>query len=113
MDVEDLFLGIADVCEALNGTPSSRNFVEGEDILRSKHLILCEASKKTSSEVHVYALCLQTSALDSQPHTIEGMLKFDTKKKVIVKTITCTCKAGDGQRCKHIAAALLYCNRFY
>jgi hypothetical protein len=78
---ESFFLSMEQVCVTLDASPSSRNFIEGEAILKSRHLILCEASKRTEFKVHVYALYLQTSTLDSPPpHTVEAVLKINRKK---------------------------------
>jgi hypothetical protein len=110
---ESVFLSMEQVCVTLDASPSSRNFIEGEAILKSRQLILCEASKRTEFKVHVYALCLQTLALDSPPHTVEAVLKINRKKYASVVSISCSYKAGEGSRCKHVAATLLHCNRLY
>jgi hypothetical protein len=66
---ESVFLSMEQVCVNLDASPPSRNFIEAEAILKSRHLIQCESPKRTEFKVHV---CLQTSALDSPPHTVEA-----------------------------------------
>ena len=105
-----IYLDLAFICETLDASPNSRNFKEGESLLNAKHVILCEASSKTSVSITVYALCLQTSAMNSPPHTIEGTFKINNGKVVEIFDLKCSCKAG-AVKCKHIAAVLLFCSR--
>jgi hypothetical protein len=65
---------LAFVCKTLDASPDSRNLTEDEGLLNAKHIILCESSGKTA--INVYALCLQTTTLNSAPHCIEGTFKI-------------------------------------
>ncbi|KAK9700404.1 hypothetical protein QE152_g31252 [Popillia japonica] len=59
--------------------------------------------------ISVYGLCLQTSALDSNPHEITGKLAITTSVKIV--KMHCSCKAGNSGRCKHVSAFLIKCIR--
>ena len=67
----------------------------------------------------LFALCLQISALTSEPHTITGILKIndsnnndsDEKNVVTINRMLCPCKAGTSQSCEHIVGVLLHCSR--
>ncbi|KAJ8975630.1 hypothetical protein NQ317_002804 [Molorchus minor] len=106
-----MFLSIGNVLKYLNATPDSRNFVEGERLLNASHLILCGIEEKCEANLNIFALCLQTSALSSPPHEISGIIKNSVENGMSVTSMSCTCKAGLGGTCKHIAAVLLYCTR--
>ena len=51
------------LCKYTNATPSSRNMVEGQNIINSGMLIMSGAIARTNNHIDLYALCLQTSAL--------------------------------------------------
>jgi hypothetical protein len=109
---QELYVTMETVCKFLDATPKSRNFAEGERLLNSRHVISCDATKKTSSEVHLNAICLQTSSLVSLPHTVTGVLRI-SNAKVNITEMKCTCKAGESAKCKHIAGVLIFCTRLY
>lgn len=114
MDIEEAFLSLGDVFLYLQATPESRTIVEGEQLLNSKHLILC-GLKNTPQEdvVDIFSLCLQTSGiLKSSPHGISGKLLV-SNGNLKIDLFQCTCKAGMSEKCKHIAANLLKCTRWY
>ncbi|KAJ8976154.1 hypothetical protein NQ317_018093 [Molorchus minor] len=102
---------LEDYFSYLNASFSSRNVKEGEEVLNANHIILCGKTKSTDNEIYIQALCLQTSALNSQPHSITGIL-INNGEKITIRRMVCTCKAGAGERCKHISAVLLYCTRY-
>lgn len=88
------------------------SFFLGEAILNAGHLILCGISDKTKTLLKLFALCLQTSALASHPHEISASFSVVNNNINILKA-TCSCKAGLGGKCKHVAATLLFCTRLY
>ncbi|CAI6344223.1 unnamed protein product [Macrosiphum euphorbiae] len=94
-----------------NGTPITKNMVEGENILNSGHLIHCGYTNKDDANINLFAMCLQTSALRDKPHEVYGTLSFQNEITWIVSQIVCSCKAGASQTCKHIVATLLHINR--
>ncbi|XP_066601766.1 uncharacterized protein [Prorops nasuta] len=57
--------------------------------------------------IAITAFCMQTSHLKEKPHEIKA--KISKSGKII--TVSCTCKAGLGERCKHAVATLLFCYR--
>lgn len=95
----------------MNGNENSRSIYEGEHVVNAGHVILCGVTNLKSDCVNIYALCLQTSALQSTPHIIEGVFRVHTDGLSNVQNITCSCKAGKGGRCKHISAVLILCTR--
>ncbi|KYM94638.1 hypothetical protein ALC62_14725 [Cyphomyrmex costatus] len=101
---------INEICEWAGTNPSQRNFREGENILRAGHLISCgkhENQTCESESVKLTAYCLQTSQLRASPHEITA--EISEAGKII--SISCSCKAGLGEKCKHVLATLLYCHR--
>lgn len=110
MEVEER-ISILKILDFLGGNINSRCLVEGERVVDAKHIITCGLKKVDSATYTIFALCLQTSALTEAPHTITGQFIRKSTGLEIGK-FTCTCKAGPGGDCKHIAAVLIYCNRF-
>ena len=98
---------MAEVCRFAQCTVSSRNYVEGEKVLNSKHVLICGKSPVTSENVRIVAYCLKTSDLKGTPHEINGEISANGT----IMHFKCSCKAGLSEKCKHVLAVLLYCNR--
>lgn len=111
-DEQDLFLNMEVVCKTLDAIPFSRNFKKGERLVNSHHIISCDVTKKTFPEIRIHAVCLQISAIAASPHTVTGILKRNLNTLSMEK-MSCTCKAGASEKCKHIAGVLIYCTRLY
>jgi len=62
------------LCEYTRASLSSRNMIEGQNIINSGMIIMCGTTEKTKCKIDLYSLCLQTSALTSEPHIITGRL---------------------------------------
>ncbi|KAK4886856.1 hypothetical protein RN001_003127 [Aquatica leii] len=99
---------VCDYFMYIKGTENSRVVYEGKEVLNAGHVILCGTTHRSEDTINVYALCLQTSALQSPPHKIDGIFYFHDKKWDI-KSFICSCKGGNSGRCKHILAVLLSC----
>ena len=106
------------LCDYTKATPSSRNMIEGQGVINSGMIVMCGATVKTNDKIELYALCVQTSALTSDPHIITGTLIIknflntdETENFVDIVHMHCTCKAGSSHSCKHVVAIFLYCNR--
>ena len=114
-----LTLQLHTLCEFANAIPSSINLIEGQKVVNSGMIIMIDATSKSNESIELFALCLQTSALTSEPHTITGTLKInnsnnnysDEKNVVTIDRMSCSCKAGTSQSCKHIVGVLLHCSR--
>jgi hypothetical protein len=52
------------------------------------------------------AFCMQSSGLKEKPHEIHGEISFTDE----ILSKVCSCKAGLGEKCKHIVGTLLYCH---
>ena len=105
-------LSLVDILKYVEGDQGSRNLTEGEAVLNAGYLIACgrSAEESTGNVWKVLALCLQTSALTSPPHTINATFTLDGDS-VTISDIVCSCKAGQGKQCKHCVAVLLFINR--
>lgn len=104
-----VLVSISDVLDAAGNY--KRPLVEGERLMEGNMLVT--VGKLGSSErniLKVWALCLQTSALFEIPHVIEVKLNLSSIYKR-VKAISCSCKAGTSEKCKHCIATLMYLNR--
>ncbi|CAI6376997.1 unnamed protein product [Macrosiphum euphorbiae] len=86
---------------------NSRSAIEGEQILKSKQIVLC-GKIEMASVTQISALIVQTSHLQDMPHSIFGEL---TKPEVEIIKFKCSCKAGASECCKHVVAILLFLNR--
>ncbi|CAH1116416.1 unnamed protein product [Phaedon cochleariae] len=106
-----MFLKLSEIFKYLDAKPDSRCIVEGEEVLHANHLILCGKKSSATQSIKIAGLCLQTSALQGQPHQIEGTFSIDNDVKIV--EMKCSCKAGLSGTCKHISALLLNCSRLY
>ena len=107
-----MYLGLEKVFNFLNAAPGSRSVVEGEAVLHAKHLVVCGVLQKSTETSEIIAYCVQTSAINKDPHEIKGNLNI--KGSVVdIGIFVCSCKAGTSGCCKHIAATLLFCTRLY
>lgn len=105
-------LSIVEYMQYLGGTESSRCVQEGEEVVNAGHVItLGRINSVDMKNVKLCALCLQTSALNSAPHHINGMLHIEGRGTVKVINMNCSCKAGNSGKCKHISAVLIKCTR--
>lgn len=112
MKVLRIKLSVLDVMNFLEANTNSRCIYEGEAVLDACHIILCGKGVCLEENIiNLYGLCLQTSALYTNPHEIQGVLDVD-QEKVTVQSMSCTCKAGNSGKCKHISALLLKCSRY-
>ncbi|KAL4084972.1 hypothetical protein QTP88_027831 [Uroleucon formosanum] len=116
MDKQKAFLSINEMFNYLQCTPGARCVSKGEEVLNAGHIILCGIKIIIESKIYLYALCLQTSALISHPHEINGSiemekLKNDINYKIKLVEFLCSCKAGASGCCKHISAYLIQCTR--
>nr|XP_046471424.1 uncharacterized protein LOC124213811 [Neodiprion pinetum] len=103
-------ISIQEICEFANTQPSPKKFIGGEDILDEGHLMKCGLQQSDTScdnKYKIIAFCLQTSRLKDPPHEIVGAISQNGK----IMGMSCSCKAGLSESCKHVVAPLLYCNR--
>lgn len=107
----NLRLSVLQYMKYLEGNENSRCIYEGEEVLHAGHIILCGQIKTDNPHlISLYALCLQSSAVNSDPHEVKGVLEADGHNNhVNISSMVCTCKAGQGGRCKHVSAVLLWC----
>ncbi|XP_044761476.1 uncharacterized protein LOC123318796 [Coccinella septempunctata] len=107
-----VFLNLKEYFRYLGSIPTSRNLLEGGAVLNAGHIMMCGNLGKSSRVIEIFGLCLQTSALSSDPHEIMGKIIIN-EETAIISAFTCSCKAGLGGSCKHISAILLECTRLY
>jgi len=106
--IVEMLLTIREICKFADCNVQSRNFVEGEKCLNSKHILKC--GKMISSDtavMNIIGFCMQTSNLKSTPHTIKMIIHENGS----IMNSECSCKAGLSGKCKHTLAVLLYCTR--
>ncbi|XP_072400302.1 uncharacterized protein [Diabrotica undecimpunctata] len=103
-------LSILEYMKFLGVTENSRCVVEGEQVLNSGHLILTGKLEESSDHtIKIYGLCLQSSSVKSNPHEIKGTLSLTNG--VNICEMSCSCKAGNSGKCKHVSAVLVKCIR--
>jgi len=69
-------VSLNEIYKFCNGTPTTRNMVEGENILNSGHLIHRWYTNKDDTNINLLAMCLQTSVLRDKPHEVNRTLSF-------------------------------------
>ena len=77
---------------------------EGQEIINSGLLIMCGVTDRTAANIQLYALCLQTSGITSDPHFVTGNLTIESSvylknNDIFVKKMDCSCKAGTSHCC--------------
>ena len=77
---------------------------EGQEIINSGLLIMCGVTERTAANIQLYALCLQTSGITSDPHFVTGNLTIESSvylknNDIFVKKMDCSCKAGTSHCC--------------
>jgi len=87
----------------------TRPMIEGDAILDAGMLVL--VGRLDGNHTHkVKALRLQSSSVFSNPHAIELDLNLhDVHNRI--NGMTCTCSAGESEKCKHEIAVLIYLNK--
>jgi len=100
-------LTLSEICKYGECTITSRNFSEGEKLLNSDYVIKCGRIATESNGYNIMAYCRQYSTINGKSHEIKG--DIDVNGSII--TFNYSCKAGLSEKCKHILAVLLFCNR--
>ncbi|KAK3910138.1 Hemogen [Frankliniella fusca] len=104
-----VLVSISDVVEAT--LDRSRCLIEGERVLDGNMLITVGSTGLSDRKIlRVWALCLQSSTLTAPPHVLELSLNLKTIYNRVVD-ISCSCKAGKSEKCKHCIALLMFLNR--
>lgn len=106
-----MFLRLSQIYLIANGDINSINVREGEKVLTYGQIVTVGCTKSTNVEKQICGLILQTSAMSSFPHTINGFFKIESEKPEIEK-MQCSCKAGLSGSGKHVVAALLFMERY-
>lgn len=63
-----------------------------------------ENAEENEGHISIIAKCIGTSGLRDDPHSIQGKI-MNTGK---ILSMLCSCKAGEGEKCKHVMATLLF-----
>lgn len=74
-------------------------------VLSSGNLFHCGKNLTKENNYEITARCLAVSSLHGETHEIKGSISNAGK----INKMKCSCKAGEGEKCKHIAATLLHC----
>lgn len=101
-----MYISEQEICRWGETNPSKRNYIEGKKIASAGHIVKCGkiVDKNSSDAVRFVAFCIQTSNLRDKPHEINGSMSCDGT----ILSMVCTCKAGLGEKCKHIFGTLLH-----
>ena len=100
---------IQEICQCAETDPGKRNFIGGEKVLNAGHLTTCGKinNDNDAKNIELLASCIRSSGTTTnEPHKIHGQI---LRRGAIMK-FECSCKAGKGERCKHVLATLLYCH---
>lgn len=74
-------------------------------MLDAGHLITCGVVDEKDSEVTIKALCIQSSSVQEAPRELQAVVRKDAF------SITCSCKAGLSETCKHCIALLTHIHK--
>jgi len=77
---------------------------KGEDLVECHHIMVCGIIEENARKMTILALCLSGSNINDLPHNVTISIIKETSE--IERH--CSCTAGAGAHCKHIAAALSY-----
>ncbi|XP_051153377.1 uncharacterized protein LOC127276774 [Leptopilina boulardi] len=105
------YLKLLQICDFVKGNLNRRNMTEGEAVLKAGQVVLVGCLLKTENKIDIIGLVLQTSALTSFPHKLEGILKFASNSNIEIEQMDCSCKGGQSGACKHVVAILLFLER--
>lgn len=101
-------LTLHNICTWAGTNTAQRNYIEGNKIVNAGHLIFCgKKAGRPDESVHILAKCMALSKMRGVPHQILGEISTIGD----VMSMECSCKAGLGEKCKHILATLLHCSR--
>ncbi|KAK0160375.1 hypothetical protein PV328_007791 [Microctonus aethiopoides] len=102
-----MYISEQEICRWSETNPSKRNYIEGKKIANAEHIVKCGKLSETNNndEVKFVTFCMQTSNLKNKPHEINCSVSCNGK----ILSMVCTCKAGLGEKCKHIFGTLFYC----
>lgn len=95
-----MFLLVNEILDYLGSTPKSRNFIEGEQVVNSNHLLYRGILSESNDQYDLLSYCLQSSKNREDPHEINTVIAKTGK----VISSNCSCTAGQSQQCKHCAA---------
>lgn len=105
-------LSLTEYLRYIGGSAHSRCIKEGEEVVDAGHIILHGKTEHGATHLNICAICLQTSALNANPHEIYGELQICNKTDALIKSMFCSCKAGAGGHCKHISGFLILLLRY-
>lgn len=102
-DTTSVTVSVADIIEYFG--IAKRPIRMGEEIMNAKRVLTVgfEPGKED-----ILALVIRTTSLTEMPHEVK--IK-NLKCNVDQWDCVCSCKAGAGQKCKHIACVLLLINK--
>ncbi|KAK0170632.1 hypothetical protein PV328_008459 [Microctonus aethiopoides] len=102
-----MYISEQEICRWGQTNPCKRNYIKGKKIASVEHIMKSGELNgiNNNDEVRFVAFCMQTSHLKNKPHEINCSVSCDGK----ILSMVCTCKAGLGEKCKHIFGTLFYC----
>lgn len=99
-------LSIEEILRFLGSDESKNNMKQAMRIVTSSNnLFFCGKNNSTDGNYEIIARCLAVSSLHGETHEIKGKIS----KKGEIQNMSCSCKAGQSEKCKHVAATLLHC----
>ena len=73
-------ISLEELCKYTAATPTTRNMREGQQVINSGLLIMCGVTAKTSVNIELYALCLQTSSITSDPLKHSNLMNYSIRQ---------------------------------
>ena len=74
-----LTISLEELCRYTAATPTTRNMREGQPVINSGLLIMFDVTVKTSVNIELYALCLQTSGITSDPQKHSNLMNYSIR----------------------------------
>ena len=75
-----LTISLEELCRYTVGTPTTRNMREGQQVINYGLLIMCGVTAKTSVNIELYALCLQTSGISLDPLKHSNLMNYSIRQ---------------------------------
>lgn len=79
----------------------------GDQVYKSSHLLDLGVVSYGTQTCKIEGVCMQSSHPSEKPHS----LSIETSSNFKDWKFYCSCKAGNGGRCKHVYAALLHMHK--
>ncbi|XP_046408566.1 uncharacterized protein LOC124173099 [Ischnura elegans] len=107
-----VILKFEEMVRYLGGNVGSRCVIEGECVFNAGLvMVVGTRGSREEGKINILSFVLQTSALSKDPVQVSGTLEVTEEGDLSARGMSCSCKAGNSEKCKHVSATLWYLYR--